>query len=85
MGYCHKHGIAHRDLKLDNTLLDDNNPPYIKICDFGFAKMMGQDNCHTMIGTPVYMAPQIIDKKALGYDGRASGLVLTRCDDILHD
>ena len=27
-----------RDLKLDNTLLDDNKPQRIKLCDFGFAK-----------------------------------------------
>jgi hypothetical protein len=27
-----------RDLKLDNTLLDDSKPPLVKLCDFGFAK-----------------------------------------------
>lgn len=42
-----------RDLKLDNTLLDGSNPPYIKICDFGFAKSWGNDeegNLFTQIG-----------------------------------
>jgi hypothetical protein len=29
---------CHRDLKLDNTLLDDSSPPILKLCDFGFAK-----------------------------------------------
>lgn len=46
--------ILRRDLKLDNTLLDGSNPPYIKICDFGFAKSWGDDaeqaNLFTQIG-----------------------------------
>ena len=39
--YCHVNHVAHRDLKLDNTLLDSSDPPYIKIADFGFAKDWG--------------------------------------------
>ncbi len=31
-----------RDLKLDNTLLTDGTPPMIKLCDFGFAKSVGE-------------------------------------------
>lgn len=71
--YCHRHNVAHRDLKLDNTLLDGSSPPFIKICDFGFAKLMGTDNLVTKIGTPVYMAPALIKKGQQGYSGRASG------------
>ena len=49
--YCHQHCVAHRDLKLDNTLLDDANPPTIKLCDFGFAKTWTDDaNMYTHIG-----------------------------------
>ena len=49
--YCHSHNVAHRDLKLDNTLLDSSNPPIIKICDFGFAKQWSEDaNMLTQIG-----------------------------------
>lgn len=82
--YCHKHHVAHRDLKLDNTLLDSSNPPFIKICDFGFAKNFEEDaNMHTHIGTPVYMSPELISSRRgrVGYDGRkadiwASGVML---------
>lgn len=40
-----------RDLKLDNTLLDDSDPPMLKLCDFGFAKTWTEDaNMFTHIG-----------------------------------
>ncbi len=43
--------VAHRDIKLDNTLLSGHNPPYIKICDFGFARGFGEDSLFsTVIG-----------------------------------
>ena len=32
-------GVCHRDLKLENILLDDSTPPHIKICDFGYSKV----------------------------------------------
>jgi serine/threonine protein kinase len=54
---------APRDLKLDNTLLEDSpsGPAYVRICDFGFAKAWtaATDNMKTAIGTPVYMSPQV--------------------------
>lgn len=82
--YCHAHCVAHRDLKLDNTLLDSHSPPLLKICDFGFAKTWSEEaNMFTQIGTPVYMSPELINQKGgqLGYDGRsvdvwASGILL---------
>lgn len=62
MEYCHGHRVAHRDLKLDNTLLDDHDPPFIRICDFGFAKNFdANSNMFTQIGTPVYMSPEVGD------------------------
>ena len=64
--YIHSKGIVHRDIKLENILLDLNN--IVKICDFGVGKLTqkGQkllDQC----GTPVYMAPEIIQGE--GYEG----------------
>jgi serine/threonine protein kinase len=64
--YIHSKGIVHRDIKLENILLDLNN--IIKICDFGVGKLIKpstilKDQC----GTPVYMAPEIL--KGEGYHG----------------
>ncbi|QDZ22542.1 protein kinase [Chloropicon primus] len=58
--FCHKNGFAHRDLKLDNTLLDNKSPPTIKVSDFGFAKGSAEENTFTTIGTPCYMSPEVL-------------------------
>ncbi|GMN38419.1 hypothetical protein TIFTF001_007648 [Ficus carica] len=38
VNYCHSMQICHRDLKLENTLLDGSPAPRLKICDFGYSK-----------------------------------------------
>mmetsp|Transcript_4620 Transcript_4620/g.7936 ORF Transcript_4620/g.7936 Transcript_4620/m.7936 type:complete len:437 (+) Transcript_4620:190-1500(+) len=71
--YLHTNHVAHRDLKLDNIVLDNSTPPRIKLCDFGFAKDWDeQSNMFTQIGTPVYMSPQVISSKnsKQGYDAQ---------------
>lgn len=61
LSYMHAQGMAHRDLKPDNILFDDNFN--IKIADFGFAgPMAGRDGSgylKTVLGTKPYMAPEI--------------------------
>lgn len=56
----HVQGVCHRDLKLDNTLLDGSTPPRLKICDFGFSKSEWFDSQpKSMVGTRNYFAPEV--------------------------
>ncbi|KAK8845859.1 hypothetical protein M9Y10_020785 [Tritrichomonas musculus] len=64
--YLHEHGILHRDLKSQNILLDENYHP--RICDFGLSRCFPEELTKSMkltmsggIGTPVYMAPEILE------------------------
>lgn len=54
------HHVVHRDIKLDNTLLD-GNPPRVVLCDFQFASRHFVSSTH--LGTPVYMSPQLISNR----------------------
>lgn len=52
----HERNIAHCDLKPENILLTENVPfPQVKICDFGYAKIIGENSFRrSMVGTPAY-------------------------------
>ena len=68
--HIHSKKIVHRDIKLENILIDLNNR--IKICDFGIGIMLNSENdlIHEQCGTPMYMAPEIIlNSKKEGYKG----------------
>ena len=59
----HKDNIAHRDLKPENILLEskDRNKFNVKIADFGFACLFDpQQGLDLVLGSPLYMAPEII-------------------------
>lgn len=68
VSYMHKRGIVHRDIKPENILFEtkDEDSP-IKIIDFGLArKHFGQDSeapMSTIVGTPYYIAPEVLRKK----------------------
>jgi len=61
ISYCHSKSIVHRDIKLDNILLD--NDCNVKIIDFGFSICVSADKKLSIFcGTPCYMAPEIVSK-----------------------
>ena len=78
LSYCHRKSIAHRDIKLENILLDEDRN--VKLIDFGFSTCIPNDKKIKMFcGTPSYMAPEIVMK--LEYAGPpadiwASGVLL---------
>lgn len=68
MKYLHEHDIIHRDLKIDNILMDSYMFP--KIADFGLSKRnhfntysMTLESAKNIKGTPLYMAPEIFETK----------------------
>ena len=60
--YLHARGVLHRDFKMENVLLttDADCEHELKLCDFGLARYVSaNDRCYTIVGTPVYMAPEL--------------------------
>jgi len=62
IAYLHSKNVCHRDLKLENILLMKKSPKsLVKITDFGLSKNFSSiDVLETFVGTPVYMAPEVI-------------------------
>ena len=60
LDYLQKKYIAHRDIKPSNIMIDANG--YLKMIDFGTAKVL-KDYTSTIIGTPHYIAPEILQGK----------------------
>ena len=56
--YIHSNNIIHRDIKPENLVFDDNG--YLRITDFGVAKIRKEDNSSETSGTPGYMAPEVL-------------------------
>ncbi len=67
VGEAHEHGIVHRDLKPENIMVLEEKKDFVKVLDFGLAKLREQEEAGMsltraghIIGTPYYMAPEHI-------------------------
>ena len=82
--YCHAHGVIHRDIKLENLLLDEHDD--LRLIDFGLAAILppGGENKRLKVhcGSPSYAAPEIVGRTL--YEGQpvdvwSLGVVLFAC------
>jgi cGMP-dependent protein kinase len=79
MEYLHRRNIVYRDLKPENILLDKEG--YIKVVDFGLAKKLTEGRTYTLLGTPQYMAPEVVLMKgySCSVDTWGVGVLLFEC------
>jgi serine/threonine protein kinase len=65
--HCHDRNIVHRDLKPENFMMvSKEDDSAVKLVDFGFAATATENNLHGVLGTPMYMAPEIYQDGAYG-------------------
>ncbi len=71
LGFAHRQGVIHRDIKVDNILFDDHGNAVV--ADFGIARAMlnyaQQTGTNMVVGTPQYFSPE--QARGLPLDGRA--------------
>lgn len=63
INYCHKKKVCHRDIKAENVIIDGDDLQ-VKLIDFGLACHVDPNSLmDQVIGTMLYMAPEIVQKK----------------------
>lgn len=72
-------GIIHRDVKPENLVFDSNG--YLRLTDFGIARVWEPENNSENSGTPGYMAPEVMFKQNHGIaaDYFAVGIIAYEC------
>lgn len=77
--HMHSRGVAHRDIKLENLVLDGSNKRILKICDLGYSKQLALSQAKTKVGTASYLAPEVVhdtNYDAFSCDVWATGVCL---------
>jgi protein kinase A len=77
--YCHEKKIIHRDIKPENLVIDDAG--YLRITDFGIARVLRPENSQDTSGTPGYMAPEVMCRQnhTMAADYFAVGVMAFEC------
>lgn len=67
MDHLHSINVVHRDIKLDNVLIEEGSRA-VKLIDFGFSVIVSNQKLKVFCGTPSYMCPEIVRKE--DYEGK---------------
>lgn len=84
LAILHRVGVAHRDVKLENILCETSTLPTNRtaLCDLGYVNFLdpGEETMRSLVGTPVYVAPEIAERKpyGVGVDIWAAGVMAFR-------
>ena len=61
INHCHTQNIAHRDIKPENIMITEDGD--LKLIDFGLSKQVKNQKMKTIVGTPYYVAPEVLAGK----------------------
>ncbi|GER34915.1 calcium-dependent protein kinase family protein [Striga asiatica] len=76
IAFCHRMGVAHRDIKPDNILFDSRGR--LRLADFGSAEFFRDSGMSGVVGTPYYVAPEVLSGREYGekVDVWSAGVIL---------